>query len=250
MAREKICGIYRITSAVHPDRIYIGSTTDYHDRVRRHLNQLKLKTHHNLKLQCHVDKYGIEDFSFELIKKIEFTTLAFLLEREQYYLDTLNPYLNIDVIAGSSLGVKRSEETKRKVGDASRGHKMPDHVKELLVSINTGSHITEEHKEAIRRAQSKPKPYMVERNKGNKYGQGNRGKKKSVPSPLKGKKTGRVPKSAFKKGDEPWNKGEKVRYIPHPKQSESMKNYWARRKEAEQLSQNDKEEKGTGAGSN
>jgi 5-methylcytosine-specific restriction endonuclease McrA len=33
-------------------------------------------------------------------------------------------------------------------------------------------------------------------------------------SPNKGKKTGRVPKSAFKKGDAPWNKGKKTGSIP------------------------------------
>jgi group I intron endonuclease len=209
MAREKICCIYQITSKVHPDRIYVGSTLDFHDRVRRHKNQLKLKNHHNIKIQSHVDKHGIDDLLFSVLEIICFESKEQVIGREQYYIDTLNPYLNINIIADSSIGVKRSEETKRKVGKASEGRPMPKHVLDLLVSINTGSHISEEHKKAISNAQSKPKPWLSERNKGNTFGRANKGK----PSPFKGKKgkpTGRVPKSAFKKGQSPWNKGKKT----------------------------------------
>lgn len=251
--REKICCIYRITSKVHPDRIYIGSTVDFHNRVRTHKYQLKKQTHHNIKLQSHADKYGVEDFTFEIVEIVNVESNVLLIQIEQSYLDLLHPYLNINTIADRSLGVKRSEETKRKVGAASKGHKMPDHVKELLVSINKGSHITEEHKKAISEAQSKPKPYMVERNKGNKYGKANKGrkmkkpspfkgKKKDKPSPLKGRKTGRTPANVFKKGNRTWNTGMKLPYTPHPKQSEAMKKYWERKKK---MLENDQEtEKG------
>ena len=207
--RNKVCCIYRIDSFVHTDRFYIGSTLDFHDRVRRHKNQLNLETHHNIKLQSHVDKYGINDLTFSIVEEINFISKEQVIGREQYYIDTLKPYLNINLIADSSIGVKRSEETKKKVGDGSRGHKMPQHVLDLLVSINTGSHISEAHKRSVSIAQSKPKPWLSERNKGNQYGRANKGK----PSPFKGKKkkkTGVIPRSAFKKGQEPWNKGKKT----------------------------------------
>ena len=242
MRQERICCIYRITSKVHPDRIYIGSTVDFYERRRKHLYDLKKNRHKNIKVQSHFDKYGVDDLTFEIIEIIEANSRAELITREQYYLDTLHPYLNISPTADRPLNVERSEETKRKIGDASRGHKMPQHVLDLLVSINKGGHITEEHKKAISKAQSKPKPYMVERNKGNKFGEANKGK----PSPFKGKKkkkTGVVPRSAFKKGSIPWNKGKKVRYISKPSQSISMKKYWAKRKEEERLKENGEEEK-------
>lgn len=245
--REKICGVYKISSKVHSDRIYVGSTVEYTERVRKHLSKLKNQTHNNPKLQAHYNKYGEADFVFELIEQFPFTTLEYLLEREQYYLDTLSPYLNVCMVAGSSLGVKKSEETRRKIGEKSRGHKMPPHVKELLVSINKGSHHTEESKKKISEShKGKKKPYMTERNRGNTYGRANKGKKKSVPSPfkgkkrdkpspLKGRKTGIVPATAFKKGNVTWNTGMKLPYNPHPKQSESMRAYWARRKGEENI---------------
>jgi group I intron endonuclease len=44
-----------------------------------------------------------------------------LLEREQYYFDTLNPKYNILKIAGSSKGVILSEETKAKISKSLKG---------------------------------------------------------------------------------------------------------------------------------
>jgi len=203
MAREKICCIYKITSKVHPERIYIGSTLNFYDRVRRHRGQLKNQKHHNIKLQSHVNKYGIEDFMFEILERIEFFSKEQVIGREQYYIDTLKPYLNINIIADSSIGVKRSKETRRKVSEASKGRPMPEHVKRMLVKINTGSHISEAHKKAISKAQSAPKPWLSERNKGNTYGSGRKGKKYGpLPDAVKEKqRQSMLGRPAVKKGE-------------------------------------------------
>ena len=44
-----------------------------------------------------------------------------LLEREQYYIDTLNPQYNIAKVAGSTLGVLQSETTKQSISKALKG---------------------------------------------------------------------------------------------------------------------------------
>ena len=46
---------------------------------------------------------------------------GFTSQREQYYLDLLNPSYNSRLIAGSSKGVKRTEETKTKISKALKG---------------------------------------------------------------------------------------------------------------------------------
>ena len=55
------------------------------------------------------------------LKILEYCDKSVLLEREQYYLDSLNPPYNILKLAGSSSGFKLSEETKKKISKALKG---------------------------------------------------------------------------------------------------------------------------------
>jgi len=48
-----------------------------------------------------------------------------ILEREQDYLDSLEPEYNTLKIAGSSLGQKRSEETKAILSEVNKGENNP-----------------------------------------------------------------------------------------------------------------------------
>lgn len=48
------------------------------------------------------------------------------IEREQWWIDTLKPDLNIQKIADSALGVKRTEETKRKCREAHLGKRLSE----------------------------------------------------------------------------------------------------------------------------
>jgi group I intron endonuclease len=200
MAREKICGIYQIVSKTHPERIYIGSTIDYFNRKRRHLQQLNKGTHHSPALQNHVNKYGIDDFEFSIIETFDFISKEHLISREQFYLDTYHPYLNVKKIADSSIGLKRSDETKRKIGDASKGHTMPEHVKQLLVSINTGRTQSQEARDKISKGnKGKPRPWQSEYNKGNTYGHKNKGKKSQFHRQERGRKRALFPLRRLKR---------------------------------------------------
>lgn len=55
-----------------------------------------------------------------------------MIEREQYYIDTLNPEYNILKIAGSPLGYKHSEETiakfKARLRTPEQTAKLPEHL--------------------------------------------------------------------------------------------------------------------------
>lgn len=61
-----ICGIYSIKSILH-QKVYIGASIDIRSRWKRHKSELKLKTHPNIKLQRHVNKYGIDDLDFQVL---------------------------------------------------------------------------------------------------------------------------------------------------------------------------------------
>lgn len=131
---------------------YIGSTIDYKKRTYCHLYYLKTKKHQNPRLQNHVNKYGNEDLMFSILEIVEIKEL--LLKREQFYLDSISPYFNILKIAGSPLGKKHTEETKRKLSAMFKG-----------VSVNLGNRHTEETKKKISSANSGRKRSMESRMK-------------------------------------------------------------------------------------
>ncbi len=105
--------IYKISSISHPDRIYVGSAINPRRRKRDHFRRLKVKCHPNNKLQNHSNKYGVDDLIFETLEEVK--DVRILVEREQYYIDNLKPYFNLCLVAGSQLGMKRSDETKEKM---------------------------------------------------------------------------------------------------------------------------------------
>lgn len=85
---SKICGVYKILNLVNY-KFYIGSSNDIQSRWRSHKNALQNGTHGNLHLQNAWNKYGGENFKFEIIEECD---PAIQFEREQFYLNTLNPF--------------------------------------------------------------------------------------------------------------------------------------------------------------
>jgi len=113
-------GIYQIQSISNPQRIYIGSAINITQRWKQHISYLKKGIHHTIKLQRHFNKYGAEDLVFNIL---ESCLPMGLLAREQEYLDKLKPYFNTCKIAGNTLGVKASEETRKKLSTKLMGNK-------------------------------------------------------------------------------------------------------------------------------
>lgn len=101
--------IYKIED--NKGRIYIGSSVDSRKRKNAHFLALKKGLHSSKKMQNVYNKHGVEFLKFEIIEQVESSSL--LIEREQFYIDSLNPWYNSAKTAGSLLGVKRSEETKQ-----------------------------------------------------------------------------------------------------------------------------------------
>ena len=85
-------GIYRIKNLKNK-KCYYGSSKNIEKRWRTHSNNLKNGKHHNAHLQRSWDKYGEDNFVFELVEECNETIL---LELEQKYLD-LNPEFNIGI---------------------------------------------------------------------------------------------------------------------------------------------------------
>lgn len=121
-----LSGIYRITCAV-TGGFYIGSSINLSRRWSEHRNSLRKNAHSNRKLQHAWNKYGEDVFIFEIL---ELVLSAFLIEREQYWLDTLKPFgdkgFNLAIYAQAGcLGIKMSPEACAKMSKAKLGKPSP-----------------------------------------------------------------------------------------------------------------------------
>ena len=168
MKRLKIHGIYRIKN-ITTDQCYYGSSIDIDLRFRVHKSQLRSNKHHNIHLQNAWNKYGEENFEFIIIEECE-SNKEILLEREQFYIDSLRPYYNLLPTAGSRLGSKASEETKAKQSKSMMGknvgkthtlemresmkitHKHTEQSKKKLSDAHTGKILKEETKKKMSEA--------------------------------------------------------------------------------------------------
>ena len=101
--------IYKIVNLVNND-FYIGSTQNFIKRYYTHINHLRINKQSCTLLIRAINKYKEENFKLEIIEEC---LPEELLTREQYYLDTLLPKYNVAKIAGSNLGIKRSNSVKQ-----------------------------------------------------------------------------------------------------------------------------------------
>lgn len=84
------CGIYKILNKIN-GKFYLGSAKNVRERLVRHLCDLRNNRHHSITFQRAWNKYSDLAFFIEIIEECE---EALLKIREQYYLDSLKPYLS------------------------------------------------------------------------------------------------------------------------------------------------------------
>ena len=193
-------GIYQIQSKIHPDRIYIGSAVNIQRRWFGHIFDLRKNKHGNSKLQRHFNKYGEQDFNFTTLEECYKESL---IQREQHYIDAVNPWFNIAKIAGSSmLGRNHSEETRYKMSEKLVGN-----------SRNIGRSFSEEHKNNL--SASHKDKYFSEEHKNNisKAKIGCTPWNKGIPHSEEAKCNMRKPHkdNGGLMGRVPWNKGLKLK---------------------------------------
>lgn len=104
--------IYKITNKLNGN-CYIGSTSNLNKRKSQHFCTLRKNQNKCGYLQNAWNKYGEENFVFEIIEEIKESKN--LIVREQHYFDTLKPKYNIRKIADSCLGVKKSLKDRTEI---------------------------------------------------------------------------------------------------------------------------------------
>ena len=108
-------GIYGWQNTVN-GKWYVGSAARLRNRRAVHITGLTGGKHYSRKFQRAWAKYGAEAFEFHVLELVEAQTD--LLDREQHWIDRLNAFhggYNSLPKAGSSLGSKRTAETRAKI---------------------------------------------------------------------------------------------------------------------------------------
>lgn len=167
-------GIYKIINNIN-GKVYVGSAINISDRFLDHKQMLKRNKHHSTKLQNSVNKHGVENFTFEIIEEC---SKELLIEREQYWIDTLDSYksgYNCRPNASNMLNFVFSAESKEKMKKSQKG--LHSGTKHPLY----GKKHSEETKEKIRISKIGKKLSEETRNKMSKI-------RKGRDSPMKGKK--------------------------------------------------------------
>lgn len=134
-------GVYKIINKIN-NNFYIGSSDrSFKERFKEHCRCYELFKEGNYRnihpiLWRAYNKYGINNFKVELIEILNNKTSQEILEREEYYIRTLNPEYNIckfPTVGGKpNLGIKLSEEWKQKIAKKSSVYK---HSSETLSTV-------------------------------------------------------------------------------------------------------------------
>lgn len=150
-------GVYSITNIIN-NKIYVGSAVrSFRIRWNTHKSELKRNVHKNIHLQRAYNKYGKENFVFEIIEEHE---SEFCISAEQYWinmLDTCNSKYGYNILgnAHNCSGRIVTKETRLKISIGNKDKKLTvEHIKRLHSKLGTydtmkGKHHTEEAKKKI-----------------------------------------------------------------------------------------------------
>lgn len=147
--------------------VYVGSTTrDWQTRWMEHRCCLRRGDHRNSHMQSSWDKWGEEAFTCHLIESVEDDTER-LVEREQYWMNTLNTQANgynqkdagdvgshseetCEKISKALTGIKRSAATRKRMSEARKGRTTSEETRKKLSAALKGREINERTREAAR----------------------------------------------------------------------------------------------------
>jgi len=138
-------GVYSITNKVNGKR-YVGSTqVSFEERWRHHKRGVKINKHHSQKLQRAWNKYGADNFVFEVLATCP---REYCIRLEQWFLDNLKPEYNISPTASSCYGIKKTTE---------QIESMRKRVKAFMASDDGKKKISEAQKKRFEREEERQK---------------------------------------------------------------------------------------------
>ncbi len=134
MNEDRRTGVYGIVNLKDGKR-YVGSAArGFGVRWRQHRHLLRCGRHHSRHLQRAWNRDGEAAFEFAVLLVCDVDDCV---RMEQVYIDTFNSAndefgYNIEHVAGSSLGVKRSAETKKRIRQSKRGQVLSQEARQTI----------------------------------------------------------------------------------------------------------------------
>lgn len=116
-------GVYKITNLIN-NKVYVGSTlSSFKERFRQHRKYLRGNYHHSSKLQNAWNKYGGDNFTFDVIEITDNLTTRI---RESYWIEYFNSFKNgynaTLSVNGGVIGTKLTPEHRQKISQANIGN--------------------------------------------------------------------------------------------------------------------------------
>lgn len=155
-------GIYCIRNLIN-NKVYIGQSLNVKQRIRQHRSQLNVNKHTNSYLQRSVNKYGLSNFEFTILKEC---TIEETDKLEKYYIDkydSMNELYGYNLEGGGNLNKIISDEAKNNLSKSHIGIKLSDNTKQKMsdtwkkkfqegyVNPMTGKKLTLDQIEVIRK---------------------------------------------------------------------------------------------------
>lgn len=148
--KENICGIYKITSP--SGRIYIGEAVNIKRRWRHYKGMYCVR---QPRIYNSLVKYGVENHIFEVIEECDLDDLKCRERFWQEFYEVLSPKgLNSQYTECGEKKQVHTEETKRKISEATTGKTVSEESKKKMRKAKEGFVFTDEHKRKISVANS------------------------------------------------------------------------------------------------
>lgn len=167
---KEYSSVYVFTNKINKKQ-YVGQSINIKERYKQHFKDAK---HDNLLFHRALNKYGEENFNFEIIE--ENIPLEYIGEREKFWIIKLNTKVpngyNLTDGGEGTFGYKhteeakikmskakkgkfthlQSDETRKKISEANKGRKPSAYCIQKIKEARTGTHLSDETKIKISEA--------------------------------------------------------------------------------------------------
>ena len=183
MMKNDVCGIYLITNKM-TGQMYVGQSIRIYRRFDEHR---RAQGFGHSRIDNAINKYGAENFSFEIIITMENDTEQ-LNDAEREWIAILNTYedknhynltpggdfspMKVPEIAAKMYGKKHSEQTRKKMSKAHRGREFSEEHRRKLAEKRIGVSLSDEVKHKISNKMNTTGFFRVYKEKNPRFKQG------------------------------------------------------------------------------